>query len=43
MFEDDGRIQISFDGKPAAELRQLCKGAGFVPVCMGAQSDRAGR
>lgn len=30
MFEDDGRIQISFDGKPAAELRQLCKGAGFV-------------
>ncbi|MGL5297783.1 MAG: DUF3560 domain-containing protein [Plesiomonas sp.] len=30
MFEDDGRIQISFDGKPAAELRQLCKGTGFV-------------
>lgn len=30
MFEDDGRIQINFDGKPAAELRQLCKGAGFV-------------
>ncbi|HHQ4546889.1 TPA: DUF3560 domain-containing protein [Aeromonas veronii] len=30
MFEDDGRIQICFDGKPAAELRQLCKGAGFV-------------
>lgn len=30
MFEEDGRIQISFDGKPAAELRQLCKGAGFV-------------
>ena len=32
MFEDDGRIQISFDGKPAAELRQLCKGAGFCLV-----------
>ena len=30
MFEDDGRIQISFDGKPAAELRKLCKRAGFV-------------
>ncbi|EHI50319.1 TPA: hypothetical protein P2N04_004516 [Aeromonas salmonicida] len=30
MFEDDGRIQIHFDGKPAAALRQLCKGAGFV-------------
>ncbi|MGL6579866.1 DUF3560 domain-containing protein [Aeromonas hydrophila] len=30
MFEDDGRIQIHFDGKPAPELRQLCKGAGFV-------------
>lgn len=30
MFEDDGRIQIHFDGKPASELRQLCKGAGFV-------------
>lgn len=30
MFEDDGRIQVHFDGKPAAELRQLCKGAGFV-------------
>lgn len=30
MFEGDGRIQIHFDGKPAPELRQLCKGAGFV-------------
>ncbi|MBW3808161.1 DUF3560 domain-containing protein [Aeromonas jandaei] len=30
MFEYDGRIQIRFDGKPAPELRQLCKGAGFV-------------
>lgn len=30
MFEDDGRIQIHFDGKPALEQRQLCKGAGFV-------------
>lgn len=30
MFEDEGRIQIHFDGKPAPEIRQLCKGAGFV-------------
>ncbi|MGL4355084.1 MULTISPECIES: DUF3560 domain-containing protein [Aeromonas] len=30
MFEDDGRIQIHFDDKPAPELRKLCKGAGFV-------------
>ena len=30
MFEDDGRITIQFDGKPAPEIRQLCRGSGFV-------------
>ncbi|WP_148612489.1 DUF3560 domain-containing protein [Aeromonas sobria] len=30
MFEDDGRITIQFDGKPAPEIRQQCRGAGFV-------------
>lgn len=30
MREEDGRILIEFNGKPAAELRQMCKCAGFV-------------
>lgn len=30
MREEDGRILIEFNGKPAAELRQMCKRSGFV-------------